>query len=133
MTDREDATRDRDEAARSRDEAARLRDERSRDRDEAIEAASLTRAARSQFEGRLFVFQVIANIVVLGVLLVLMLYAAIRISDINQRQLDAVKVQNVSQICAQHDIVVAVRSIGRKLGLPVEDIVVPDTTGLECP
>jgi hypothetical protein len=123
MSDREDTSRERDEAARERDEAARSRDERSRDRDEALEQSSLKRQARTKFEGKLFVFQIVANIVVLGALLILMLVATIRISDINQRQLDAVKNQNTAQLCAQHDIVDAVKKIGRSLGLPTDDIV----------
>lgn len=131
--DREEASRARDEAARSRDEAARLRDERSRDRDEAIEASSHERAKRSRFEGKLFVFQVIANIVVLGVLMFLMIVMFITLSNINQRQLDSVKQQNDAQLCAQADIVGAVKQIGRSLGLPTQDIIPPDTTGLDCP
>lgn len=55
-----------------------------------------------------------------------------RISDINSRQILTVQQQNATQICAQSDIVTAVRKIGLKLGLPVEDIVPPDVTGLEC-
>ena len=109
------------------------RDERSRDRDEAIEQSSLSRTARSKFEGRLFVFQVAANIIVLGILLVLMLSATIRIADINQRQLDAVKNQNIAQICTQHDIIIAVRSIAEQLGLPTDQIIVPDVSDLDCP
>ena len=93
----------------------------------------LQRAARTKFEGRLFTFQIIANIVVLGALLGLMLVSTIRISDLNQRQLDAVKVQNTAQICAQADIVSAVRQIARSLGLPTQNIVPPDTEGLACP
>jgi hypothetical protein len=133
MSEREDSARDRDEAARARDESARLRDEKSRDRDEAAERKVAARAVRTRFEGRLFVFQIVANVVVLGALLILMMIATIRISDINQRQLDSVQLQNSAQICAQADIVGAVKQIGRSLGLPVQDIVPPDTTGLECP
>lgn len=133
MSDRENAARDRDEAARLRDEAARLRDERSRDRDEAIEQSSLKRAARTKFEGKLFVFQVVANIVVLGVLMILMIVMFITLSNINQRQLESVKLQNDAQICAQADIIGAVKQIGRSLGLPTQDIVPPDTSGIECP
>lgn len=54
------------------------------------------------------------------------------VSEINRRQLDAIEYQNDTQLCAQHDIILAVRSIGRKLGLPTGDIPVPDTEGLEC-
>ena len=131
--DRKGAAQDRDEAARDRDEAARSRDERSRDRDEAIEKSSLKRAARTRFEGKLFVVQVIANIVVLGALMFLMIVMFITLSNINQRQLDSVKQQNDAQLCAQADIVGAVKQIGHSLGLPTGDIVPPDTTGIDCP
>jgi hypothetical protein len=56
-----------------------------------------------------------------------------RITDINSRQIEAVKTQNDAQLCAQHDIVVAVKKIGTKLGLPVSDIVPPNTDGMDCP
>jgi hypothetical protein len=55
-----------------------------------------------------------------------------QIADINQRQIATVQDQNDTQLCAQHDITVAVISVARKLGLPTDDIAVPDTTGLEC-
>ncbi len=55
------------------------------------------------------------------------------VSQINENQVAVVKAQSDAQICAQHDIVLAVREIGRKLGLPVEDIHVPDITGITCP
>jgi hypothetical protein len=55
-----------------------------------------------------------------------------RISDINTRQIATVQDQNDTQLCAQHDITVAVISVARKLGLPTDDIAVPDITGLEC-
>lgn len=55
-----------------------------------------------------------------------------QIADLNQRTGQIVISQNEAQLCAQHDIVVAVRQIGRKLGLPVEDIIVPNVEGLDC-
>lgn len=55
-----------------------------------------------------------------------------RIADINQRQISTVQEQNDLQLCAQNDMVTAIRKIGLKLGLPVEDIVPPDVTGLTC-
>lgn len=86
-----------------------------------------------RMQDNLFLIQIIVNIVVLGALLALMLVATIRISDINQRQIAAVAQQNDAQLCAQHDIVIAVKQIGHKLGLPVTDIYVPDVAGLDCP
>ncbi len=133
MSNRDDASRDRDEAARARDEAARLRDEHSRDRDEAAETARFERSKRTKSEGRLFTVQVVANILFIMVLSGMMLIALIRISDVQQQQLDSVKQQNDAQLCAQADIVGAVKQIGRSLGLPTQDIIPPDTTGIDCP
>lgn len=133
MSHRDNASRDRDEAARARDEAARLRDERSRDRDEAAEVARVERHKRTKSEGRLFTVQVVANIIFILVLSGMMLIALIRISDVQQQQLDSVKQQNDAQLCAQADIVGAVKQIGRSLGLPTQDIIPPDTTGIDCP
>jgi hypothetical protein len=84
-------------------------------------------------QGQLFTLQVVANILCLGALIFFMVFTSLRISDINQRQLDAVQQQNTAQICSQADIVGAVKKIGRSLGLPTDDIVVPDTEGLNCP
>jgi hypothetical protein len=56
-----------------------------------------------------------------------------QIGEINQRQIETVREQNNAQLCAQHDIVIAVRKIGTKLGLPVEDIVPPNVDGIDCP
>jgi len=84
-------------------------------------------------QDKLFLIQIVLNIIVLGALLGLMLISTIRISDINRRQIEAVKQQNDAQLCAQHDITVAVRKIGLKLGLPVEDIVPPDVSAIQCP
>ncbi len=131
--DRKAAARDRDDAARDRDEAARVRDERSRDRDEATERALVERTNKSRFDSRVFYVQVIANIVFIMLLSVMMLIALISISNVQQQQLDSVKQQNDAQICAQADIVGAVKQIGHSLGLPTQDIVPPDTTGLDCP
>ena len=55
------------------------------------------------------------------------------VGQLNQNQVAIVQQQNDAQICTQHDIVLAVKSIGRKLGLPVDDITVPDVKGLDCP
>jgi len=47
-------------------------------------------------------------------------------------QTNIVQHQNDTQLCAQHDITVAVKKIGLKLGLPVDDIVPPDVRGIDC-
>jgi len=49
------------------------------------------------------------------------------------RQNDAIVRQNVVQICAAHDNLLAIRSIKRNLGLPTGDIHPPDIAGLDCP
>ena len=81
----------------------------------------------------MFYAQVIANILFIMLLSMMMLVAIIRISDVQQQQLDSVKQQNDAQLCAQADIVGAVKQIGRSLGLPTQDIIPPDTTGIDCP
>jgi hypothetical protein len=73
-------------------------------------------------------FVAVMTFVVIGVLVM-----AALLYNINQRQIAGVSQQNDAQLCAQHDITVAVRKIGLKLGLPVEDIVPPDVEGLNCP
>lgn len=80
----------------------------------------------------LFIFQIVVNIVVLGALVALLFSATRDIATITEQQVVIVQQQNEAQLCAQHEIVVAVRKIGVKLGLPVEDIVPPDVEGLDC-
>lgn len=81
----------------------------------------------------LFIVQVTLNIAAGVFIAVLVLLTLRQISEINQRQIQAVQQQNNTQLCAQHDIVIAVRQIGVKLGLPVDDIRIPDVEGLNCP
>jgi hypothetical protein len=81
----------------------------------------------------LFTLQVVANILCLGALIFFMVFTSLRLNDVNQQQLDLLEQQNTAQICSQADIVGAVKQIGRSLGLPTDDIVVPDTEGLNCP
>lgn len=59
-------------------------------------------------------------------------YATSKIGQFSRQQIEYVQHQNDAQLCAQHDIIVAVRKIGQKLGLPVEDIVVPNIEELNC-
>jgi hypothetical protein len=54
------------------------------------------------------------------------------VAEFNENQIVYVQQQNEAQLCAQADIVEAVRLIGLRLGLPVDDIVVPDVEGLSC-
>jgi len=53
-------------------------------------------------------------------------------AELNRRQIMAIQQQNDLQICAQHDMLQAIKKIGLKLGLPVQDIHPPDTEGLDC-
>lgn len=75
---------------------------------------------------------VVFTIIVLFSLVGITIWNTQRISQINQRQIEQVKQQNYSQLCAEADIVDAVRKIGLSLGLPVTDIHPPDVTGLDC-
>jgi hypothetical protein len=82
---------------------------------------------------RLFVVVALAAIVMMVITSVLTIKTSAAVDKVNRQQLAFVTAQNVQQLCAQRDIVQAVRSIGLKLGLPVEDIVPPDVSGLNCP
>src|SRR4051794_37868240 len=86
-----------------------------------------------RFLDMMLILQVVLNIIVLGLIIAFMILGAKRISDINQNQLDAVTTQNAQQLCNQHDMVQAVRLIGEKLNLPVEDIVPPPIGDIDCP
>lgn len=81
----------------------------------------------------LFILQVAANIVVLCLVVALLIFQASQVAKLNETQLEAVKQQNIAQICNQYNILAGTRRIGRSLGLPVQGIVLPDTTGLDCP
>lgn len=86
----------------------------------------------SRFKDTLFYAQIVANIVVLSMVVTLVVIGAGKLSEINQRQIDQIKAQNVRQLCVQHDIVIAIRQVAIKLGLPVSDILVPSVRGLDC-
>jgi hypothetical protein len=66
--------------------------------------------------------------------------AAQRVSRIQQAQVEFVIQQNATTVeqnrqalCNQHDIIVAVKLLGDRLNiLRINDIIVPDVTGLEC-
>lgn len=81
----------------------------------------------------LYITQIVANILVLGIIVAMLVVGAQRLSDIQTQQITIVQQQNDAQICTQHDIIISVRQIARSLGLPTEDIVVPDVEGLNCP
>jgi hypothetical protein len=49
-----------------------------------------------------------------------------------EAQIDYIQQQNNAQLCAQHDIILAVRKTNRSLGLPVDQIRPPDIEGIEC-
>jgi hypothetical protein len=55
------------------------------------------------------------------------------VSELNRRQVELVQIQNNAQLCNQRDMLSAVKKIGERLGLPVDDIPLPDTEGLDCP
>jgi hypothetical protein len=55
------------------------------------------------------------------------------VRQISERQTLILQQQNNFQICNQHDMILALDDIARKLGLPPNDFVVPDVKGLNCP
>ncbi len=54
------------------------------------------------------------------------------VAEFNENQIIYVQQQNDRQLCAQHDILVALRTFMRTLGLPTDNIRVPDTEGINC-
>jgi len=80
-----------------------------------------------------FLIQIVANIIVLCAVIGLLIYGFHRSTVQNEQQLAAIQRQNEVQLCAQHDITIAVRHIGEALGLPVSNILVPDVSALDCP
>jgi heme/copper-type cytochrome/quinol oxidase subunit 2 len=119
---------DREDIARARDEAARTRDEAARDREDVADKRFTKRRTLD-----LLNWVMIALVLLwMAIITQQVILAATRISDINTRQITTVQEQNDTQLCAQHDITVAVISVARKLGLPTDDIAVPDIAGLAC-
>ena len=82
--------------------------------------------------GRIFVLQVAANILVLSFIIMQLILAAARLERIQETQIQVVQDQNTLSLCNQREMIVAVRSIGRKLGLPVADITAPNVDPVEC-
>jgi hypothetical protein len=78
-------------------------------------------------------FMIVLVVVGVMVMVGLVIRQGQQIAALNERTGQAVLTQNETQLCAQHDIVIAVRKIGEKLGLPVDDIAVPNVEGLDCP
>jgi len=81
----------------------------------------------------LFLAQLLLVGVVLLIMVVYSFQTAIEVQHISERQSAYVQAQNNSQLCNQHDMLVALVNIGDKLGLPTDDIVIPDVEGLNCP
>jgi hypothetical protein len=118
----------REDIARARDEAARTRDEAARDREDVAD----TRFAKRRTLDLLNWVMIVLVLLWMAIITQQVILAATHISDINTRQIATVQNQNDTQLCAQHDITLAVISVARKLGLPTDDIAVPDIAGLEC-
>jgi hypothetical protein len=74
-------------------------------------------------------------LVIIGVMVMvgLVIRQGRQIAQLNDSTGRYVVAQNNAQLCGQHDITIAVKKIGLKLGLPVEDIIPPDVSGLNCP
>ncbi len=80
-----------------------------------------------------------ANTALIALVLGTLVYLTVTVVDasnsvkqFNEQQVRYVQDQNDLQLCTQHDITIAVRKIGRKLGLPVEDITVPQVQEEHC-
>jgi hypothetical protein len=108
-----------------------------------MDATATEERGRSLYPRRvlelLFVLQIVINILFLTWLAALQYRATHAIADLNHQQIagvsaqiTAAKRQNNIQICAQHDLTIALRKIGLRLGLPVEDIRPPTTKGIDC-
>lgn len=89
--------------------------------------------AWAKLRDRTFVALAIFAMVAFGLTSFMVIKTNQTVSEINENQIHYVQAQNDAQLCAQHDIVLAVKSIGHKLGLPVNDIPVPSIEGLACP
>lgn len=75
---------------------------------------------------------IVVVIFTLGALTASVLDASRQVQEFNEQQVRIVQDQNSLQICTQHDLTIAVRKIGRKLGLPVDDITVPRVEASHC-
>ncbi len=80
----------------------------------------------------LFLIQIVVNIVVLALLGGLQYDATQTLADVQMRQVQQAQVVQADALCNQREMLVAIRKIGLKLGLPVEDIRLPDVEGLDC-
>lgn len=84
-------------------------------------------------------FLYLANTVMICVVLLALTYltfsvveASRHVKEFNEQQVNIVQQQNDLQLCTQHDLTIAVRKIGRKLGLPVDDISIPSVEEIPC-
>jgi len=92
----------------------------------------------------IFLSQVVVNIVVLGIVVAGLFFVIGRVDrqaalqeQVTQVQIEFIQGQNDQQLCAQHDIILAIRNLSRGfervLGLPpIANIDVPDVKGLSC-
>jgi hypothetical protein len=81
----------------------------------------------------LFIFQLFLNVIALTILLSVSYLAYDTVGQINERQIEQVQSQNDTQICAQHDLILAIRRVGADLNLPaVRDIRPPSIEGINC-
>jgi hypothetical protein len=81
----------------------------------------------------LFIFQLFLNVIALTVLLSVSYLSFSTVGRIDRRQVEAVQLQNDTQICAQHDLILAIKRVGVDLNLPaVRDIRPPSIEGINC-
>ncbi len=87
----------------------------------------------AQLRDRLFVALAIFAMFAMATTSFFVVRTSTSVAELNKNQVSIVQQQNDAQICTQHDIIIAVRQIARSLGLPSDDIIVPDVSGLDCP
>ena len=92
----------------------------------------------------IFIIQVAVNIMVLGLIVAGLIYTLGELNQASERQeaitrvqIEFIQEQNDKQLCAQHDIIQAVRQLSRGLervlGLPsIAKIRVPNVSGINC-
>lgn len=81
----------------------------------------------------LFVGQLLLVTIAVVLVVGFTIKTGLEIQQISERQTLILQQQNNFQLCNQRDMLLALNDISRKLGLPPNDFVIPDTEGLNCP
>jgi uncharacterized membrane protein len=80
----------------------------------------------------LFLLQIVLNIIVLALIVGLLYTNSVKIQELTQKQLESVAEQSKARSCSQYQTIHVLKQIGRDLGIPVNDVVLPDITGFDC-